>query len=115
MQAPNPASPTFGPPLPQVTAPSTTPSDTPTNAPSNTPRARRTREDHFREEAEKQTNRILIEIEKLSKLSKTSSNEYSPEQVKEMFEAIGRRLAEIYRKFDQSQGPAFEMSALNPL
>jgi hypothetical protein len=76
------------------------------------PRARRTRADHFREEAEKRTNRILSEIEKLSRLSNTSANEYSTEQVEAMFAAIFERVQQTAKKFDHSKGPAFEMPDL---
>jgi hypothetical protein len=87
----------------------TTPTDT-----EQAPRARRTRADHFREEAEKRVNRIFLEIDKLEKLSATSSNEYSTEQVEAMFSAIFERTQQTAKKFDHSKGPAFEMPELNP-
>ncbi len=94
-------------------APSPTPPES--NAtPSTTPKVRRTRQDHFREEAEIRVNRILLEIDKLSRLSSTSSNEYSVEQIETMFAAIFERIQRIAKKFDHSKGPAFEMPELNP-
>jgi SLT domain-containing protein len=77
-------------------------------------RARRTRAEHFHEEAEKRVNRILLEIDRLERLSNTSSNEYSVEQVETMFAAIFERTQRVAKKFDHSQGPAFEMPELNP-
>lgn len=71
--------------------------------------ASETRSQHFTRLAERAVNQILKDIDRLSRLSATRSNEYSNNQIVAIFQAINEKLAVTRQRFQREQSEGFVM------
>ncbi len=73
-------------------------------------RQRRSKEDHFAEEAEKRVNFILKQYNHLGKLSSRATNTYSTQQVAALSEILTGKLRSTLSKFSTPPGASeFQM------
>jgi len=68
-------------------------------------RNKETKKDRFIRIVERRVNKILKDLDSLSKCSETKNYEYSPEDVKQIFNEIERKLREVKMIYQRSNQP----------
>ena len=76
-------------------------------------RHRRTKEQHFAQEAEKRVNLILDQFDRLGKLSLRSTNSYAPRQITAMSEMLQKKLDSVLSKFSTGSCGPFQMPPMS--
>ncbi len=74
-------------------------------------RVRRSKAQHFSDEAEKRVNFLLEHMDRLGKLSSRATNTYSEQQIQAISRALSGKLESTLAKFSNGHSSGFKMPA----